>query len=238
MAREAAEEILSLFYPRRCPVCQDIVTPRGEKICPECRRRITFIEEPVCRKCGREIPYPEEEYCDTCRQYPRSFEAGISLMRYDRVGQASMQGFKYHGRPEYGAYYMEEMAARHGAWIRSRRADALIPVPIHKSRRRQRGYNQAEVLAKELSRLTGIPALPTVLIRTKKTVAQKKLGGRERQLNLQRAMEVKNLPADVRRVILIDDIYTTGSTAEACTRVLKAAGVEAVFVLTVCMVGE
>ena len=234
---EAAEEILSLFYPRRCPVCQDIVTPRGKKICPACRRRVSFIEEPTCRRCGKEVIYSEMEYCFDCSRYVRSFESGVSLMHYDAVGRASMQGFKYHGRQEYAAWYADELVLRYRDWIRGLEADAILPVPVHRSRLRRRGYNQAEVLARELSRRTGIPEEKKILLRTKKTVAQKNLGVRERQKNLMKAMEVRNLPPDIRTVLLVDDIYTTGSTLEACTRSLLEAGVERVYVMTVC-IGE
>ncbi len=232
---QAADVVLSLFFPRRCPVCQDIVWPTGERICPGCRDKIAFIREPVCKKCGKEISNWETEYCYDCARHPRSFYEGISLMRYDRVGQATMQGFKYHGRQEYGAYYIEEILSKYGEKIRSWHADAVIPVPAHKSRERKRGYNQAEILARELSKRTGIPELKNVLLRTKKTTAQKNLGGRERFYNLQQAMTVKNRPEWAKTVILIDDIYTTGSTAEACTRVLLSSGVKRVYLITVCI---
>ena len=232
---DAAEEILSLFFPRRCPVCQDIVTPRGKKICPVCRKKVSFVEEPTCRRCGKEVPYSDMEYCFDCSRCVRSFVSGVSLMHYDTVGRASMQGFKYHGRQEYAAWYAEELVMRYGDWIRSLRADAVVPVPVHKSRLRQRGYNQAEVLAREISRLTGIPEEKRILIRTKKTAAQKNLGARERQKNLMKAMAVRVMPPGVRTVLLVDDIYTTGSTLEACTRVLLEAGAERVYVMTVCI---
>ena len=236
--RIAADTVLPLFYPRRCPVCQEIVTPPGALICPACRLRVSFLEEPLCKKCGRELPYSEEEICGTCRRHPRSYEAGVSLMRYDAVGQASMKAFKYQGRQEYAAWYAAELAARYGSFLRTRGADALIPVPVHKSRLRQRGYNQAEVLARELSRFLEIPVRGDILLRTKKTTAQKGLGAGERQKNLLASMTVKDLPQDVRRIILVDDIYTTGSTAEACTRALRRVGAEGVWVATVCMVEE
>ena len=232
---KAADDVLSLFFPRRCPVCQDIVSPPGERICPECREKISFVREPLCKKCGKEIANWETEYCYDCTRHRRSFYEGISLMRYDKVGKATMQGFKYHGRQEYGAYYIEEILAKYGEKIRSWHADAVIPVPAHKSRERKRGYNQAEILARELSRKTGIPELKKVLLRTRKTAAQKNLGSRERFYNLQQAMSVRDYPEWARTVILIDDIYTTGSTAEACTRALLAAGANRVYLITICI---
>ena len=235
---KAAEVILSLFFPRRCPVCQEIVTPKGGLICPGCRKKVTFVEEPVCRKCGREIPFLEQEYCETCRRRPRSFETGRSLLRYDEVGQRTIKAFKYGGRQEYADWYAAEMADRLGGWLAGCRADALIPVPIHRSRLRKRGFNQAEVLARRLSKHLGIPVRKDILRRTKKTEAQKNLGWEGRQKNLMKAVEASPLPAGIRRVILVDDIYTSGATAEACARALLKAGASVVYVATVCIVEE
>ena len=234
---KAADLVLSLFYPRKCPVCQDIVWPMGGRICSDCRKKIHYIEQPTCRKCGKEIAFAEKEYCPDCERRHRSFSGGVSLMHYDEVGKASIQGFKYHGRPEYGAFYIEEILRIYGDELRDFGADAIVPVPIHKSRLRKRGYNQAEVLGKELSRRMGIPLLKKVLVRKKKTTAQKELSAGDRMKNMERVMEARPLPEGIRRVFLVDDIYTTGSTAEACTRALLGAGVEEVFVVTVC-IGE
>ena len=234
----AAERFLSFFYPRRCPVCQEIVSPKGALICPDCRKQVTFIEEPVCRKCGREVNSLEQEYCSSCRMHPRSFSEGLSLMRYDEVGQKTMMAFKYQGRIEYADWYAKEMAERLGERMERWQADALVPVPLYKSRQRKRGYNQAEVLAKKLAVYLGLPVRMDLLRRVRKKEAQKNLGWEARQRNLQAAMEARPLPEEVRRIILVDDIYTSGATAEACTRVLRRAGAEEVFVVTVCSVEE
>lgn len=231
---KAADEVLSLFYPRRCPVCQD-AAPLGAKICPECRRKPAFIRGPVCLRCGKEISDARDEYCPDCLAHERTFREGISLMNYDAVGRVSIQGFKYHGRREYGAYYIEEILARYGERIRGWRADAVVPVPCHPSRMRARGYNQAEILARELARGTGLPEIPDALRRTKKTRLQKKLGSEARRRNIESAIEAEPLPDWVRSVILTDDIYTTGATAEACTRALRHAGAQEVYVVTVCI---
>lgn len=234
-AETAGDFVLSLFFPRRCPVCQDIVRPRGARVCPACREKIAFVREPLCKKCGKELTSEDAEYCYDCRTRRRSFDGGISLMNYDRVGRTTMKAFKYGGRQEYAAFYMEEIWKRYGRLIRGFRADAIVPVPIHRSRRAKRGYNQAELLARELSRLSGVPALPRGLMRVRATKAQKELTAAERQRNLEHSFAVGRLPEGTKRVILVDDIYTTGSTAEACTRALRRAGVQRVLVVTVCI---
>jgi ComF family protein len=116
-------------------------------------------------------------------------------------------------------------------------AQAIIPVPIHRSRLRQRGYNQAELVAKELSRLTGIPMYGKLVKRTKKTVPQKMLNPNERQNNLKKAFNIDSNVVKLNKTILIDDIYTTGSTIDAVAMELKRHGVKSVFFITLC-IGE
>lgn len=231
----AREALLSLLFPRRCPVCHEIVTPVGELVCEKCRDKIAWIREPVCRCCGKEISSWEEEICYDCSRYHRPVAGGVSLMNYDAVGQGSMIWFKYKGRQEYADFYGRELWLRYGEQIRNFHGDVLIPVPIHGSRRRERGYNQAEVLARVLSRESGIPLRTDILVRSRKTTVQKKLNAAQRQRNLEEALEVKKPTGKYRRVILVDDIYTTGSTLTACAAVLMRAGVKEVFVVTVCI---
>jgi ComF family protein len=109
----------------------------------------------------------------------------------------------------------------------------MVPVPVHASRRRRRGFNQAEELARRLSEKLGIPVDSHILIRTKKTVPQKNLNPAERLRNLEQAFSVASLPPRDKTILLIDDIYTTGATAEACAKILKEAGAEKVYVFTI-----
>lgn len=176
-----------------------------------------------------------EEFCFDCVRHKRSFEFGRALLNYDDVSGPSMARIKYHNKREYLDFYSQVMAARYETIISRMNADALIPIPIHRARYRKRGFNQAQVLAEKLGELLGIPVCPRALKRRKKTDPQKDLTAAQRLKNLEEAFEVGELPAGVRTVILIDDIYTTGSTIEACTRVLKKAGISQVYFLTICI---
>lgn len=229
------EPILSILFPRRCPICHEIVWPKGELICAGCRDKPSYVQEPACRICGKPVSTWEEESCYDCARRHRSFAGGVSLMDYDDIGRSTMIAFKYKGRQEYAAFYADELWRRHSLKIRSFRADCIIPVPVHISRRRYRGYNQAELIGGELSVRSGIPMAKDLLVRSRRTEAQKTLNAGERQRNLEQALEVRGSIGNIRRVILVDDIYTTGSTLEACTRVLMRAGVSEVFVVTVCI---
>ena len=172
---------------------------------------------------------------------PKSFASGKALLLYNEAARRSMAAVKYKNRREYLDFYSQALVHRYGRWLSFIGADALVPVPVHATRLRTRGFNQAEELAVRISRLSGIPVCSDFLIRTRKTVAQKNLNAAERLKNLQSAFGIspyyqKSPEAVPKTIVLIDDIYTTGSTAEACSRILMAAGAERVHVLTICIV--
>ena len=238
-AGETAAVMTEILFPRRCPVCDGILPFRQGKICPPCFQKLSFTNPPTCKKCGKEVIGDSTEYCFDCFRKRKSFEYGIALLNYDDSSRHSMARIKYGGRKEYMEFYGEAMAVRYEKRIERMRADALIPVPVHKDRLKARGFNQADPLARSIacSLKQPVPVLGNILVRNKKTMPQKDLSPEERLKNLSEAFEVKkeNIPDGIKRVILVDDIYTTGSTAEACTRVLLEAGIEQVYLLNVCI---
>lgn len=145
----------------------------------------------------------------------------------------SIARFKYGGRQEYAAFYAEEILLAAAKEIVRWRAEVLVPIPLHPARRRKRGYNQAELLAKELSRRSGIPTEGHLLIRTKNTKAQKELDDRERRANLKHAFSVPKEQIPYKKIILVDDIYTTGSTMDEAASVLRQAGAEMIYFLCI-----
>jgi len=231
------ETLLSLLYPRRCPICHDIVAPRGNLICPDCVKKVVFVQEPTCLRCGKEIISEEIEYCYDCSRHPRSFVRGYALTVYDPVMRESVRWFKNRGRKEYADWYVQALWERYGDELSRLQIDAVVPVPLHRSRRNERGYNQAELLAGRLAKRLHVPMWSGALKRTRKTTAQKYLGGRERQKNLESVFALGRRSLAGKTILLVDDIYTTGGTAEACTRVLLEAGVAAVYLVNVC-IGE
>lgn len=227
--------LTDLLFPRRCPVCGDIVLPRGELICPACVKKLSFVKQPVCKKCGKEISSAEREYCLDCTKHKRSFDYGRALLNYNDTAKKSMADIKYRNTREYLDFYAEAVCLRYGTALLRLGADALVPVPVHPSRRRQRGFNQAEIFACRIGARLGIPVRTELLVRSKKTAPQKQLNPKERLHNLEEAFTAGEVPEGVRRVILVDDIYTTGSTIEACTRALLRAGVKNVYFIAICI---
>ncbi len=231
------QTILDILFPRRCPVCGEIVRPAGRLICPACFRELSFVKDPVCKKCGKEIISETMEFCDDCMVRRHAFEYGVALVNYDEAARASMVQIKYKNKREYLDFYGEALAARYKKTIRRMKVDAIVPIPVHAARRKTRGFNQAEILAEIIGARLGIPVRPEMLVRTRKTLPQKELSANARLKNLSHAFSVGEIPAGISRVLLVDDIYTTGSTIEACSRVLRAAGVKEVYFVVICMTG-
>lgn len=232
--------MIDILFPRRCPVCGEIVLPQGALICSSCVSHLSPVRQPACRKCGKEVLGERTEYCADCMRHQRSFESGVALFNYNEAARTSMAAIKYKNKREYLDFYAAAADYRFRKTVTGWKADALVPVPVHPSRLRKRGFNQAEEFAKRLGRLWGIPVERGLLVRSRKTAPQRELNPQERLKNLQQAFAVRS--GDRRRkqsvpdcVILIDDIYTTGSTMEACTRILKEAGVREVHVLVICI---
>ena len=228
---------LDALYPRRCPVCGEIVTPKGGLICPSCLLRLSPVKSPVCQKCGKEVWSEEIEYCPDCVKHRRSFARGMALFNYTEEAARSMAAVKYKNKREYLDFYGAVLAARYENQIRRMQVDVLVPVPVHPSRKRARGFNQAEVLAVCLGKRLGIPVGSGMLIRDKKTKPQKELSAADRLKNLSGAFRAGTIPEGIKTVLLVDDIYTTGSTVEACARALRSAGVSRVYFVVICMTG-
>lgn len=230
-SRQAAADLL---FPRRCPVCGGVAMPKGRLICPACLKQLSFVSSPACMKCGKEIGSREQEYCADCIRRKKSFTRGFALLNYDSRAAVSMAAAKYHNKREYLDFYARAAALRFGKQFRQAGIQVIVPVPVHASRLKTRGFNQAAVLAEKLSAELGIP-WEELLIRVKKTDPQKSLGSAERLKNLRGAFEAEQEAGKWERVLLVDDIYTTGSTAEICSRALLKTGVKQVFVFAVCI---
>lgn len=217
---------LQLLFPLRCPVCDRIVKPSGEKICPECLGRLRLLTPPWCMRCGKKLA-AEGEYCADCRRREHEFIRGRALYEYGSAAM-SIYRFKYGGRQEYADFFGEQMAKCLGPFIRSAAPEALIPVPLHRKRKASRGYNQAQLLAQAVGERLGIPVYTGLVVRQRNTKPLKYENPEERQNNLKKAFLIVRNDVKLEKVMVVDDIYTTGSTMDEISRVLKGAGVREV----------
>lgn len=228
--RKLRRGILQAVYPRRCPVCDGIVGRKGEKICLECMDKLKLLTPPWCLRCGKKTE-EGEEYCQDCRGKKHFFERGRALYEYDSAAE-SIYRFKYGGRREYAEFFGEQIAEYLGDYIRGLHPDGLVPIPLHRRRRAVRGYNQAALLADAVGLLLHIPVYHHLLVRTRNTTPQKKLNREERQNNLKRAFNIPENDVKLKTILVFDDIYTTGATIDEAARVLRAAGAERIYFVT------
>lgn len=184
-------------------------------------------------RCGKPVHREETEYCRDCEKAKFSYDRGKSLyLHQEPVSQAIYQ-FKFHNKRIYGEYFAEELAKEYSRQIRKWEITEIVPVPLHPKKRKKRGYNQAEILARELGKLLNIPVNSRCIYRVENTTPQKELNDKERRRNLRRAFAIDPKWVPSGNVLIIDDIYTTGSTIDAMSRLLKKKGTPKVHFLTV-----
>lgn len=184
-------------------------------------------------KCGKPLKMEEQEYCYDCRRHEYAYDQGRSLWLHTGMVPGAIYRFKFHNKRYYAKIFAGEMAAAYGNWIRKNRIEEIIPVPLHPSKLRIRGFNQAELLAEELGRIMQIPVNTKAVFRVKKTRPQKNLDDKERQKNLKGAFGVSAGWNAGKNVLIIDDIYTTGNTIHRVAGMLRKAGAQKVYFLTI-----
>jgi len=233
--RRAADAALSLVYPPHCIAC-GVATASGILLCDRCDDGIREIEAPYCRQCS--LPFEGEitgEFtCSNCADRDFHFTASVSRYRARGVVRDLIHRFKYSS--EY--HLRHQLAAWAAAGLEDERLrnpdfDALVPVPLHATRKREREFNQAEAIARLLSERCEKPVL-NVLQRIRYTDSQTRHDRAERMENLRGAFRMRQ-PDSVlnRHLVLVDDVFTTGSTVEECARVLMKAGAASVRALVV-----
>ena len=235
--------LLDLLYPPRCPICDGPLPFTGgpseanRHLCPECRQKPDYIHEPYCMRCGKQLETIGQEYCHDCelRKENSQFRRGLAAFTYSERMKPSMYAFKNGGRREYAAFYAEEIDRLYHEAILSWQAECLVPVPLHPAKLRKRGYNQAEDLARALSPLLNLPVRTDLLLKIRNSAPQKNLSEKERKNNAKNTFKLGQSILECRKIILVDDIYTTGMTLNECARPLREAGATEIYFLTACV---
>ncbi len=228
---------LGLAYPEVCQLCgQERATPAECFLCPECRADVRFIDPPFCARCGMpyegEITGPFE--CGNCRDLDWPFvSARAAVVARGKLLEV-IHRYKYRRALWFEPFLAELLVSRAGPELRREHWDWTVPVPLHPVRQREREFNQAERLAARLSAETGIPLNTGCLRRVLPTQTQTLLSREERLANVRKAFALRGKPdLTGRRLVLVDDVFTTGATTGACARVLREAGAADVCVWTV-----
>lgn len=240
---EIYRELLGVIFPPRCPVCDGLLSPYEHLIHSDCQKKLIEIKQPVCLRCGKTVIAERHEYCDDCRRtvedcrkYRKKdfYRQGKALFGYKGSIKETMYRFKYANRREYAAFFAETAVDKYAEWIRQCDIDVIVPVPMHKRKRRERGYNQAECFGRQLSKKTGIPMARWLVRRVKNTEPLKQLGYVERKKNLDGAFQVLDSIVKYDHILIVDDIYTTGSTIESIGHAIAKKGECSVYALCIC----
>ena len=237
------ELISSLLFPRRCPVCDELLEPEEvEKgIHSACESKFYKIRGAVCMHCGRPIDNRNPEYCYDCMKKGDKKEANIkqakAIYLYKGAIKETMYRFKYSNKREYADFFAKNAVKEYGDWIRKTGIEVIVPVPMYKKKQNKRGYNQAHSFARALSRYTQKPVDTSLVFRRIDTAPQKGLGELQRKNNLKNAFHSKKSVVQYKRILVVDDIYTTGSTAEAVALELIKLGACQIYLMTIC-IGE
>lgn len=224
-----------LLYPRRCPLCGELLTKKEGLVCGRCRPHIRLIREPYCLKCGKPLANPEQEYCGDCQGTSRHFAEGRAAFPYIGKIKKSILNLKLHNCRENAVFFAGAMAVVLEKYLSRWQIDVICPIPLYKKKQRYRGFNQAELLARPLGEHFEIPVIPDLLKKVEETSQQKELDRKSRQKNLKKAFKIGPYDVKLSRVLLVDDIFTTGSTIDAAALVLMEAGAEEVFFITACI---
>lgn len=218
-AERARQTLLNLLFPPRCVTCDR----EGEWFCVACRAQVELVTPPICKRCGRPLHAPT---CVFCLDFPLELDGLRAVAFFEGVMRDAIHCFKYQRRPELAPHFASMLSDFLAAQPLA--VDLLVPVPLHAERERSRGYNQALLLARETAVQQKLALWYNVIERTRATPPQVGLDTRARRENMRDAFVAKEQVAGA-RILLIDDVCTTGATMNACAVALKRRGAKAVW---------
>lgn len=233
--RELMTAGLTLLFPPSCPCCRKMLEDSEQLLCEDCFEQLKFIKKPYCSCCGKVFTGGEENHlCGVCLQSRWKFDKVRSFFAYEEIIAGLIHKLKYSGDMT-GLETLRWLGEQNDVLHDLDTPDYILPVPLHVKRLRKRGFNQALVLARSLFPDEKKKIRYDILLRTGDTPSQTGLSGKERRKNLKKAFVIEKASEVAgKNILLVDDVFTTGATANECANALKAAGCETVNVLTIC----
>jgi competence protein ComFC len=217
--------LADLFFPQRCVGCE---RRASDLLCRDCFEALPYVGRPICSRCGTPTAF-ETFVCGECKDVDFGFESARAPLRYEGVGEQIVHSLKYRGYTR----VVERLVAplMLGVLDRGERFDAVVPVPLHRSRLRRRGFNQAELLARAVAAPLKAP-VSDKLRAVRRTLDQVELSAPERRANVEGAFAARERVRG--RVLLVDDVFTTGATTSECAETLLAGGAREVHAVSLC----
>jgi len=234
------DALASVFLAGGCRVCDEVLTRASRvPVCDDCLASFEQVSRQICDVCG--VPLPSfatrdagQRLCPACQNKTYAFDHARSFALYDRALVKAILLLKFERIDPLGAWFAGRLVELVNREAEKLAADVVVPVPLHRAREKERGYNQADLLAKPLAKKLGLPRQPVLLVRTRPRPDKRLLSFDERWASVRAAFATRpGTQVDNRRVLLVDDVLTTGATLDACARALRQAGAKAVIGLTV-----
>lgn len=228
---------LNLVYPDNCRICgQRRATKAQSYVCHECRKDIRQITPPVCSLCGRQFEgdITVEFTCEDCRNRKIYYDRARSAVYYDGTVVKALHAYKYNNAMWFEPFLAQMLIEKAKIEICNGEWDCIVPVPLHFVRKNERGFNQAERLSNHLSKAVKIPVNARILKRVKYTETQTALERHKRGENVKNAFALRDRDLNINglRIVLVDDVMTTGATVNECAKTLRKGGASSIFVLT------
>lgn len=221
-----SQEFLDIIIPPVCLSCKDVVQEQGQ-ICAECWQNIPLISKHKCNKCGLpfEFDMGKGAKCQQCSSSKPKFKKVLAVCKHEGTARKLAVNLKFNDRTHLAPYIASMMVSMGRELLE--KTDIIIPVPLHSRRRLFRKYNQSALLGQQIAKQSGVDYSPFVMKRVRSTTPQTRLSKKDREKNVKDAFSVTNkLAVEGKRILLIDDVMTTGATINECTAALKEAGVK------------
>lgn len=227
--------VVNYLFPPRCLSCYELNTLENG-FCADCWSKLDFISKPYCITCGYALSVHvlENQVCAKCSTWPPHYDKLRSIMKFNEYSKLLIHAFKYYDKTNLAKVFAQLICNRYGSEIAD--VDIIIPVPMHKLKRLFRMYNQSYLLALEISKIISKPLYYDLLVKSKWTKSQTSLSRSKRKKNLAGSISLKSPElAKGKKVLLVDDVKTTGATIDLCSKILKKAKAKNVYVITIAM---
>ena len=223
-------EFINLFFPKVCLSCNSRLQKKEHILCSICKKKIDFFTD-CCLICGSE---KDNNTCHTCETSEFYFDRARSVFRFNKTIQNLIHNLKYNEITSLAKFLGDYCVKYLTEYRPFEKIDIITPVPLHKVKKKSRGFNQAEIVAREIARQTEFKHIPNLIKRKKFTNTQTKLSKFERIENVSNAFKINHkYPLENKNILLIDDVFTTGSTVNAVSKLLKNNKVNKIYVLTI-----